>query len=260
MGKTFLPLAKSPISTPDLWVKAARNWLATGIIKAYLNELQVYADSTGMQIKVKSGAANVQGIYFDSDAEEILAISAANASNPRIDRIIVRLDLPADSIDFAVIQGAPAASPAAPSLTQNNTRWEISLAQVYVGMNASTIISDNITDDRFFVKNTNITQDTWFDGVPQNGWINFGTDWVSLQYRKDDSGNVHLRGTIKNGTLTVSCMTLPTEYRPAKKFGFAGVDSTEGHVGMRIYENGEVIPMNGNTNRISFYTIFPAGQ
>jgi hypothetical protein len=155
MAKTFLPLAKSPISTPDLWSRVARNWLATGVIKAYLNELQVYADSTGMQVKVKSGAANVQGIYFDSDAEEVLSIAAANASNPRIDRIIVRLDLPADSIDLAVLQGVPAVSPVAPALTQNSTRWEISLAQVYVGANVSTIADGNITDERKFTQNAN---------------------------------------------------------------------------------------------------------
>jgi hypothetical protein len=260
MGKAFLPLAKSPISTPDLWVKSARNWLATGIIKTYLNELQVYADSTGMQVKVKSGAANVQGIYFDSDAEEILAISAANASNPRIDRIIVRLDLLADSIDLAVLQGVPAVSPVAPALTQNNTRWEISLSQVYVGANVSTIAAGNITDERYFVKNANVTQENWTDAVLLNGWVNFATDWVSAQYKIDNFGNVHVRATIKNGTLTVAAFTLPVGYRPAKKFGFSGVDSTEAHVGMRIYENGEVIPMNGNTNRISFYVIFPAGQ
>jgi hypothetical protein len=154
MVKTFLPLAKSPITTPDLWSKTARNWLATGVIKAYLNEFQVYADSTGMQVKVKSGAANVLGIYFDSDAEEILAIAAANADNPRIDRIIVRLDLPADNIDLAVLQGTPAASPTAPALTQNNTRWEISLAQVYVGANVSTIAAVNVTDERIYAKST----------------------------------------------------------------------------------------------------------
>lgn len=164
MAKTFLPLAKSPITTPDLWSKVARNWLGTGVIKAYLNELQVYADSTGMQVKVKSGAANVQAIYFDSDAEEVLAIAAANASNPRIDRIIVRLDLPADTIDFAVIQGAPAVSPTAPTLTQNNTRWEISLAQVYVGANVSTIATGNVTDERVFTGPLNTSAYYYYKG------------------------------------------------------------------------------------------------
>lgn len=158
MGKTFLPLAKSPIATPDLWVKTARNWLATGVIKAYLNELQVYADSTGMQVKVKSGAANVQGIYFDSDAEEVLSIATANASNPRIDRIILRLDLSADSIDLAVLQGTPAASPVGPSLTQNGTRWEISLGYIYVNAGTATIAAGNVYDERAFVEPSRRTE------------------------------------------------------------------------------------------------------
>src|SRR5437764_9393881 len=94
MAQTYYPFDSGAGAnvTEAQWSKMAQNWLATGAIKSYLNELQVYADSTGMQTKVKSGAAWIKGHYFDSDAEEVIAIGSADSTNPRIDRVIIRLD------------------------------------------------------------------------------------------------------------------------------------------------------------------------
>jgi hypothetical protein len=150
MAQTYYPLAKSPILTPQQWSKMAQNWLGTGVIKGRLNELAVYADSTGMQVKVKSGQANINGIFYESDTEEVLPIAVADASNPRIDRIILRLDLAGDNVQLAVLQGVPAVSPVGPALTQNDARWEISLAYVYVNAGAATIAAGNIYDERVF--------------------------------------------------------------------------------------------------------------
>jgi hypothetical protein len=150
MTQTSYPLAKSPILTPQQWSKMARNWLNTGIIKGQLNELQVYADSTGMQVKAKSGQAYLNGHFYESDAEEVLPISMADATNTRIDRIIVRLDYTDDSVKLAVLQGVPAVSPVAPALTQNTSRWEISLARISIDKNVSTIAAGNVTNERTY--------------------------------------------------------------------------------------------------------------
>lgn len=132
------------------WTEMAQHWLPTGVISSMLNELQVYADSTGMQVKVKTGMAWLKGHYFISDAEEVMAISTADATNPRIDRIIVKLDWNANAITLTKLQGTPAASPVAPALTQNTSRWEISLAQVRVNAGVTTIAATNITNERTF--------------------------------------------------------------------------------------------------------------
>ncbi|MBT2656611.1 hypothetical protein J7E81_15435 [Bacillus sp. ISL-18] len=135
------------------WSKMAQNWLGTGVIKGQLSELQVYADSTGLQVKVKSGMSWIKGHYFESSSEEVLPITTADTTNPRIDRVIIRLDWTANTIQLAVLQGVPAISPVAPALTQNVSRWEISLAQVSVGTNVSTITSGSVIDDRVFTSN-----------------------------------------------------------------------------------------------------------
>lgn len=138
-------------TTEAQWGQMAQLWLNTGVIKGKLNELSVYADSTGMQAKVKSGQAWIQGYFFQTDAEIVMPISAADASNPRIDRVVVRVDWTANTIALAVLQGTPAASPSAPAVTQNTDLWEISLAQVRVNAAVSTIAAGNITDERIFV-------------------------------------------------------------------------------------------------------------
>ncbi|BAU99610.1 tail fiber domain-containing protein [Aurantimicrobium minutum] len=121
------------------------------------NNLMVYADSSGMNVKVKVAGglsqAIVRGHMYQSTAEETLVISAA-ASSPRIDSIVLRLDPSANSIVLAVIAGTPAASPSAPSLTQTDTAiYELLLANVAVGASVTTISAGNVTDKRTFIEN-----------------------------------------------------------------------------------------------------------
>lgn len=150
MSQTYFPFSSGAGAdvTEEKWQAMAKHWLGTGVLRGIYNELLVYADSTGLQIKVQSGAAWIQGHYFQSDAEEVLSVGIADVSNPRMDRVVVRVDWIAKTIQLAVLQGTPAASPVAPNLTQNSSRWEIELAQVTVDANAVTIASTKINDTR----------------------------------------------------------------------------------------------------------------
>lgn len=142
------PLPNSPVRTTEEWSKIFGNLSQSGVIRSQLNELLVYANSTGMNTKVKSGAAFIKGVYYESDAEETLAISASDGTNPRIDRVIIRFDIVTETIQLAVLQGIPAVTPSPPFLTQNSSRWEIPLAQVLVSAGVVTIAADKITDER----------------------------------------------------------------------------------------------------------------
>lgn len=148
------------------WAEMARLWLFTGVYNSNgvrpnvdLNLFEVYADNSGLQVKVKSGTAWIEGFYVKSDAEEIVALSTADASNPRLDRIILRLDRGANTITLTKLTGTPAGSPSAPALTQNSSIWEISLAQVYVAATDTLIAAGDVTDEREYVGNVSpITQ------------------------------------------------------------------------------------------------------
>lgn len=148
----YFPFDRGPGSnvTEAQWGLMAKNWLGTGVIKGAINEFQVYADSSGMQVKVKSGQSWIEGFFFQVVTETVVPISAANSSNPRIDRIAIQVDWTNNIISLIAIQGNPAASPTPPALTQGSAIWQISLAQVYVGANVSTIAVVNVTDERIY--------------------------------------------------------------------------------------------------------------
>lgn len=123
--------------------------LGEGPVAGHGFELEPYADSTGMNVKVKSGQALVRGHYYDSTGTETITIPAADATNPRIDRIVLRLDPLANSILLHRLAGTPAASPSAPALTQTDGAiYDLPIAQVYVAANATNIAPGDVTDER----------------------------------------------------------------------------------------------------------------
>lgn len=132
------------------WAKMARYWRGDGVLIGNEDNLEVYGDSTGMQVKVKRGAAWVHGHYFESSDEETIAIDAADVTNPRIDRVVLELNWSTNMIDLVVLKGAAAASPEAPTLTQSSTIWMVPLAQVWVPANAATITVNDVLDERVY--------------------------------------------------------------------------------------------------------------
>jgi len=129
----------------------ARN-IGEGVKTSALNELEVFADSSGMQVKAKSGQAMVRGHYYNNSAQESLVITAADPTNDRIDNVVLELDPSANTITLKVVAGTPAGSPTAPSLTQTDSGiYQIKLAEVLVGAAVTTIAADKVTDSRSFM-------------------------------------------------------------------------------------------------------------
>lgn len=156
MTKTYFPFdsGSGAAITENQWSKMAQFWLNSGVFSGYLNEMLVYADSSGMQVKVKTGGGWIQGHYYSNDTEEILAIQAAHASLPRIDRVVLYVDWVNNLCNTGVITGTPAAVPAAPALAQNTNIWQISLAQIYVAAAVATLAAGTVTDERPFAANS----------------------------------------------------------------------------------------------------------
>lgn len=103
------------------------------------------------------GKAWINGKYYENDAEVLLTHDAnTDPSYNRIDRVILRLNLSGvtvgvtatNTISLDILKGTPASSPVAPTLTRTGNVWELSLAQVLVPANSTTIPAANITDER----------------------------------------------------------------------------------------------------------------
>jgi hypothetical protein len=131
-------------------------YATTGIIGS--SSLAVTQNSpAGMSVIVASGWAAIVGttqanmgtyVAFN-DANNVLTVTTANPTNPRIDRVVVTIQDAYytgafNDVIFQVIAGTPAGSPVAPATPANS----ISLATIAVGAAVTSITNANITDTR----------------------------------------------------------------------------------------------------------------
>ena len=136
----------------DVFSAFIADCISNGVVQTVDSALAVTQYSTpAMSVNVSLGRAYINGLYFAITGEaSTLPITAANASNPRIDRVVLGLSpTEAQSISLYVKAGTPAASPVPPTLTQTDSLYELSLAQVLVPAGATQIVAANITDERY---------------------------------------------------------------------------------------------------------------
>ncbi len=95
-----------------------------------------------------AGSAWINGYRYENTDDLNIPLTTANGSNPRIDRIVVRLSMVSRSIQLAAVAGTPAASPLAPALTRTSDIYELGIADVLVPAAATSIAANNITDTR----------------------------------------------------------------------------------------------------------------
>ena len=132
------------------WARIFRRMARDGYVNEEGEELEVTAtDPVTLGVRVGLGAAWIQGrIYQIYDSAETLTLPDADLDNPRIDRIVVRLDYGDRLITVAVKEGTPEANPAPPALTRDSSAYELSLAQVYIAPAVTSISNADITDER----------------------------------------------------------------------------------------------------------------
>jgi hypothetical protein len=160
--------------TPPSWLQAGTYpavsdrlnaqalWATTGIIGA--SSMAVTQNSpAGMSVRVASGWAAIvgttqpnMGVYTTyNDATAVATITAADLTNPRIDKVCITVrdafySGANNDVIINVVAGTPAGSPVAPATPDNS----IVLATVAVAANASTITTADITDQRVEVTTT----------------------------------------------------------------------------------------------------------
>lgn len=129
-----------------------KSFIGNGIFPNPSDNFMVQAEE-GMRVKVRPGRCFIQGFFAFDYEEQTIEIEEADAAMNRIDRVVLRLDLPQRVIVLAVKKGTPAESPQPPVLARpedsgNADLYELGLADVLVSKITPKITQDKITDLR----------------------------------------------------------------------------------------------------------------
>lgn len=130
----------------SFFAKYFSQFISNGVFPNPSTNMQVLA-TEGMQVKVDIGVCYMNGYMGWVEPAEILEIEESD-TQPRMDRIVARLDFTDRSINLFVKKGVSQGNPVAPELQRDYDIYEIGLADVRVNANAIEIMQENITDLR----------------------------------------------------------------------------------------------------------------
>ena len=130
----------------SFFAKYFSQFISNGVFPNPSTNMQVLAD-TGMQIKISAVVCYINGYMGWVENQEKKTIEQSD-TQPRIDRVVMRLDFDNRNIECYVKEGTAAGNPVAPELQRDYDIYEIGLADVLVGRNVVEIKQANITDLR----------------------------------------------------------------------------------------------------------------
>lgn len=200
--------------------------------------LQVRA-SSGMQVIVGAGAGWINGHKLINTADMTLTLDASDVLLDRIDLVIFYVDFNQREMGIAVKEGTVAASPVAPTLQRDDSRYEMCLAQIYVAKQITVITSAMITDTR---GNSDVCG--YVQGLIQQAdtttlfesWQNGFETWFEAVQSQFEQGKIfkRLEGQVTTTQPNQAVFNVLT-YIPTYAFAYDTLD---------VYING--IHLNGN--------------
>lgn len=168
-------------------------FVGNGVFLNPTTSLQVSSQPTpNMSIKVALGSGWINGYFITVTSPETLTIPTAHGSLPRIDSILMRLDLGTRQIKLVVSPGTAASSPQPNSLIRTGNYYDLELAQITVPAGATSITQSLIRDTRYFVDRCGLVKGL-IDQIDATAFFNqyqdqFNTWFEGLQNKL--SGNV----------------------------------------------------------------------
>lgn len=154
---TYAPFDSGPgaNSMADSWRKFMKGLGSAGVIQDSLLECEVYADSSGLQVKMKPGECWIRGHWaeFVTEKTHPIATPVPSAGQERKDLVVLRCRFNQSKIELDVLQGFQASigNAVPPAVTENSTLWEIPLAIVTVAAGVVSIAPTAVADNRRYM-------------------------------------------------------------------------------------------------------------
>lgn len=256
------------VVTDGQWEQIA-HVAATGVLATVGAQTPLYADSTGLQVKLRADLrARVRGYGWSTDSSGLTVPVTENTSgSTRIDLAVLRLDRSDRAVSVVILEGTPGSGQPPTRTTSGDFygsgTWDFPLAEITVVNNATTITAAQVVDRSWQlgeggqVRCTDATRPphdpgliiwdtdralisangTWRTVSEDTGWVSFlpAAGWNPIQCRgRRRNGIVYLQLEVSRvGTLAANVAadlaTLPATLRP---------DSTINTVGLIVTGTG----------------------
>lgn len=130
--------------------KYIKGVITNGVLPNPSNNLQVSAGTNGMTVLVNAGFCVIEGGLAIEPETRTLEVTSADSTYDRIDTVVARWDSndAVRRVDLHIKAGVPASHPVRPTLTRNESIYELGLADVFVTKGVATITNEKITDTR----------------------------------------------------------------------------------------------------------------
>lgn len=179
--------------------------------------LQVTVNTGTMTTSVNVGKAIIKGYSYENTTPLTLTHSIPEQTLDRIDRIVLRLDLKNASrfIRVFIKEGVSALEPIPPTLQRDQYIFELSLAQVRIRKNTSSIVVSDIKDERADENLCGIVQslitvptsvfqqqfDTWFSNYQTTSQSDFTVWFDSIKGQLDGDVGAKLASDLSSHKL-----------------------------------------------------------
>ena len=131
------------------WASYFGALIGNGVFPNPATNLQVVPGASGLTVTVHAGKAWINGYYYNNTDDLTLTLPTPDGAKKRIDRIVVRWSLSDRKISAQVKSGTAATNPSAAVLQRDSDVYELAIADVLVGVAATSITSASITDRRY---------------------------------------------------------------------------------------------------------------
>lgn len=180
----------------------AQNWVASGVFGASTRDTAdtslkaaLGSGGAGPIFQMAAGEAAFWGVKYANSATLTKTQAANPNSNPRIDRLVLKLDTTANTMSAFVVTGTPAASPVPPAMPDSPTALHMPIARATCPGSGSAQNYNNLVDERVFAGARRYvgpssgvpvalqTGDRWLCPDLNDELLRIGSKWVGTRSR-----------------------------------------------------------------------------
>jgi hypothetical protein len=254
VAETYWPTTAIQLDSASKARQLFSAYSGDGVVRYDRNLLAVFADSSGMLVKLPTGSAIVAGAMYNNDAQFNITVGNGHATLPRIDRIVLRYTFSSGVIAAVCKAGTANATPAPPTLQRDTSMWELSLAQVAVSPALSTSIASSAVTPEVPESAGRAGRVMIAGGGGASGMTTNGIAFVTIPPQ-----NFPYRATV-SASLYADINAAGTRFDAFIRYGPPGVDGSVVAWGGATILDGQVILSPGGSVKLSGYMTVAGGD